>query len=241
MINTIFYDLDGTLLPMDQDHFVKRYFRRLAAKTEALGFDSSRLADAVWGGIAAIIKNDGSRFNDEVFWEYFTGIYGREIMAARPVYDEFYRGEFGQLSCACGFNPLVKDTVRGLKSAGYTAVLATNPVFPVPATEHRIRWTGLEPEDFVHITTYENCRHCKPSLAYYTELCDELKLRPEDCLMVGNDVDEDMVAEKLGMKCFLLTDCLINKNGADIDRWPHGGFDDLQKFVAGLKAGEKEI
>lgn len=53
--------------------------------------------------------------------------------------------------------------------------------------------------------------------------------------MVGNDVDEDMVAEKLGMKVFLLTDCLINKTGADIDLYPHGSFPELMAFVRNLK------
>ena len=34
--------------------------------------------------------------------------------------------------------------------------------------------------------------------------------------MVGNDVGEDMVAEKLGMQVFLLTDCLINIKNVDV-------------------------
>ena len=49
--------------------------------------------------------------------------------------------------------------------------------------------------------------------------------------MVGNDVQEDMIAETVGMKVFLLTDCLINRNGADISVWPHGGFDDLLRWI----------
>ena len=56
-------------------------------------------------------------------------------------------------------------------------------------------------------------------------------LAPEACLMVGNDVGEDMIAETLGMKVFLLTDCLINKAGADIDRYPHGSFDALRDHL----------
>ena len=49
--------------------------------------------------------------------------------------------------------------------------------------------------------------------------------------MVGNDVDEDMIAGRLGMKTFLLTDCLINKSGADISRWPHGGYEALYAYL----------
>jgi len=31
---------------------------------------------------------------------------------------------------------------------GFRVALATNPIFPAIATEKRIRWAGLTPEDF---------------------------------------------------------------------------------------------
>ena len=49
--------------------------------------------------------------------------------------------------------------------------------------------------------------------------------------MVGNDATEDMIAETLGMKVFLLTACLITKQDKDINAWPHGNFDDLLAFM----------
>ena len=49
--------------------------------------------------------------------------------------------------------------------------------------------------------------------------------------MVGNDVGEDMVAKNLGMKVFLLTDCLINKSGEDLSAYPHGTFKDLEEYL----------
>lgn len=52
--------------------------------------------------------------------------------------------------------------------------------------------------------------------------------------MVGNDVKEDMIAESLGMKVFLLTDCLINREGQDISRYRHGSFDCLSEYFADL-------
>lgn len=52
--------------------------------------------------------------------------------------------------------------------------------------------------------------------------------------MVGNDVREDMVAQQLGMQVFLLTDCIINKAGADISAYPHGGFDALAQYLKSL-------
>ncbi len=49
--------------------------------------------------------------------------------------------------------------------------------------------------------------------------------------MIGNDVGDDMVGNQLGIKAFLLTDCLINKNNADISVYPHGSYDELEAFI----------
>ena len=84
------------------------------------------------------------------------------------------------------------------------------------------------------ITSYENSRHCKPNPDYYRDVVEALGVKAEKCVMVGNDVGEDMIAEKLGMKVFLLTDCLINKAGADITQYPHGSFPELMEFVHSL-------
>ena len=49
--------------------------------------------------------------------------------------------------------------------------------------------------------------------------------------MIGNDVTEDMVAEKLGMKVFLITDCMINKENKDISMYPSGSFKDAIAYL----------
>ena len=71
----------------------------------------------------------------------------------------------------------------------------------------------------------------KPNPAYYQEVLDKLGVDPKECLMVGNDVIEDVAAEKLGMQIFLVTDCLINKKGADISAYPQGTFADLLRYL----------
>ena len=49
--------------------------------------------------------------------------------------------------------------------------------------------------------------------------------------MVGNDAAEDTAAEKLGIRVFLLTDCLINKDSRNISGYPQGSFDDLLNYI----------
>ena len=92
-----------------------------------------------------------------------------------------------------------------------------------------------KPEDFEFFTTYENSKYCKPNLCYYKELLKQLDVKPEECLMVGNDVGDDMVAEDLGMKVFLLTDCLINKTSKNTSEYMNGSFDKLLQFIASIK------
>ena len=216
---------------MDNEAFTMGYFRLLAAKLSPHGYEPKQLVDAIWAGTAAMVKNDGTRSNEDAFWKKFAGVYGEKALADKPLFDEFYENDFQTAKAFCGVNPKAAETVHTLKEMGLRAALATNPIFPAVATESRIRWAGLEPEDFELRTTYENIGYCKPNPEYYREIAARLGVRPEECLMVGNDVTEDMVAESIGMQVFLLTDCLINKERKNIAKYPRGSFNQLMQFI----------
>ncbi len=230
-IKTILFDLDGTLLPMDQDVFVKSYFSRLALRLEPHGYEKNGLINAIWAGTEAMVKNDGSKNNEAAFWEFFASLYGEDSKKDEPKFDEFYRTDFQAIKGDCGFNEEASKLICKLKKQGFKLVLATNPIFPAVATQSRARWAGLDIDDFELYTTYENSSYCKPNPKYYKEICSKLDLDPNECLMVGNDVSEDMIAASLGMKVFLLTDCLINKNNEDIAIYPHGSFNELEEYI----------
>lgn len=230
-ITTVFFDLDGTLVPMDQDVFVKDYFSRIAAKLAPHGYDPKKLIDTIWRGTEAMVRNDGSKTNEETFWEFAVSVYGDKIVEDKQFFDEFYETEFDKIKSVCGYDAAAAEIVYGLKERGCRVVLATNPIFPARATQWRIGWAGLKPEDFELYTTYENSRFCKPNPDYYRDILNQINVEPDECIMVGNDVSEDMIARKLGMKVFLLTDCMINKHDEDISKYPHGGFDELAEFL----------
>lgn len=231
-IRWILFDLDGTLLPMDQNRFVNTYFEMLAAKLVPFGYEPKALIKAIWAGTAAMVQNDGSTTNEEVFWKVFASLLGEQTLGHKPIFEDFYRNEFAHAASSCGFTPAAKETVDTLHQMGYRIGLATNPLFPTVATEHRIRWAGLQPEDFEFYTTYETSCFCKPNPRYYEAILQKIGCPPEQCLMVGNDVEEDaMAAAKAGIQVFLITDCLINKENADISAYPHGSFADLLEFV----------
>ena len=233
-IKVILFDLDGTLLPMDQDVFVKTYFGLLAKKLAGHGYQSEELIQAIWAGVSAMVKNDGSCNNEGAFWNKFAQIYGEKVREDIPLFDGFYRNEFNGAKAVCGCNSQAAEVIAGLKEKGFRLVLATNPLFPKIATWNRIHWAGLEPEDFEFYTTYETSNYCKPNLKYYEEILERLAVKPQECLMVGNDVTEDMIVTELGMKVFLLTDCLINKENKDISVYPNGGFGELMEYINDL-------
>lgn len=234
MITAILFDLDGTLLPMDQDKFVSNYLPCMTKKMSEYGYDPNALMQTIYAGIKAMVKNDGSVTNKEAFWNTAAEILGPDVRKDEPLFEDFYRNEFQQAKTTCGYTSLATEAVRDAKAKGCRVILATNPLFASVATYSRIRWAGLEPEDFEYITTYENSSHSKPNLDYYRELMGKLDLKAEQCLMVGNDMDEDMIAENLGMRAFLLTDCLINRKNQDISKYPHGSFPELLSYIRSL-------
>lgn len=231
-IKAILFDLDGTLLPMDQEVFMKAYFSRLAAALAPHGYDPDALIKAVWSGTAAMVKNDGSVTNEKAYWTRFCEIFGKEAIGEIEYLEEFYKTKFEQVRESCGFDPRSATVIGALKEKRYRLILATNPLFPEVATRARVRWAGLSFEDFELVTTYENSHYTKPNINYYKEIIERTDLKPEECLMVGNDVEEDMIAERLGMKVFLLDKCLINKKAKDISVYPCGDHDALMDFIS---------
>lgn len=230
-ITTVLFDLDGTLLPMDEIYFSKLYFAAMAKMLAPYGYEAQSLMKAVRSGVVAMHQNDGSDLNKNKFWKAFASVLGEDKLKDMPVFEEFYRTDFVAAKESCGFNSKAKETVDYIKSKGFRVALATNPIFPSVATERRIKWAGLDKSDFELFTTYENYSYCKPNPKYYSEVCEKMNVDPKNCLMIGNDATEDTAAEKIGIRVFLLTDCLINNNDVDISAYPNGGFDDLKKYI----------
>lgn len=234
MITTILFDLDGTLLPMDQEQFVKAYFSGLVKAMAPHGYDPMLLTQAIGEGTKAMICNDGSARNETVFWKTAQQVLGRDLQVDEPLFLHYYENEFQQVQHVCGKNPQAAQAIAAIRAMGYRTILATNPLFPPLATYSRIRWAGLQTQDFELITTYDNSSYCKPNPDYYREILENQGLTAEECLMVGNDAEEDLAAQALGIRVFLLTDCLINRRGRDISQYPQGGFSELMDFVRKL-------
>lgn len=233
-MKTFLFDLDGTLLPMDQELFINKYFNELAKISNLLGYDAKKLLNSVWEGIKSMISNDGTSTNRERFWNTFADIFGEHIRESELYFNQFYQNEFHKVKDTTNPTPLAGECVGILKEKGYRLILATNPIFPEVATLARISWAGLNAEDFDIITTYENSSYCKPNLEYYKEILEKCNSDVKDCMMIGNDVSEDMCVSKLGMDTFLLTDTIINETKEDISCYRQGNMKEFFEFVSEL-------
>lgn len=231
MLKYILFDLDGTLLPMDQDEFTRIYITALCKKMAKFGFEPKKLSSSIWKGVGYMIQNCSERTNEELFWQSFEADYGSDARKYIPDFEEFYKNEFILAKDASSPNEFVPQMIQKLKDKGLKLVVATNPIFPEIATNRRILWAGLDKNDFELVTTYENSKSAKPNLKYYQDILNFIHAKPEECLMVGNDVSDDMVARKLGIDVFLITKCLINYENEDISAYNHGDFENLMEYI----------
>lgn len=235
-IRHILFDLDGTLLPMRQDDFVG-YYMPLLAKAyidKGISIDKKEFIGAVWKSYKAMVKNDGSCTNREAFWKNF-----KEGLPSLPEHAEklaleFYDGDFNQTIRITSPTPLANQVVKTAKQKGIEVYLATNPVFPRIATINRMKWAGLDAEDFKVITTYEDNCFCKPNPDYFRTILEMYSLDPGECVMVGNDVEEDLAIRTLGVKTFLLTDTMENKKNLPIESEYIGSMKDLLTWIQTL-------
>lgn len=243
-IKHILFDLDGTLLPMNQDEFVKCYMPMLAKSYIEGGVkvDPKEFMGAVWKAYQAMVENDGSCTNKEAFWKYMNEIFPVPEEKTEALTLQFYNGEFNKAIISTQPTPLANQVIKAAKKKGMRVYLATNPIFPAVATQNRIRWAGLDAEDFEVITTYENYSYCKPNVEYFRTIVEQFHLNPEECLMVGNDVEEDLVIRQLGIKTFLVTDTMENKKNLPIETEYRGSLEELLAFVNGLddETGNRE-
>lgn len=202
----ILFDLDGTLLPMDPEKFLKLYFGALAKELAPFGLTAETLFKPFWAATKAMMTNTTGKLNSDVFWEIFCGMTGLTREAVEPICDNFYTNGFLNARLATEENPLAVEAIRAAREKADKVVLATNPLFPMVAQRTRMGWLGLKPEDFDLVTCYSTDRHCKPNPAYFDDICARLGLDSAKCLMIGNDDREDMAcASSRGMDCYLVT------------------------------------
>ncbi len=233
MFDAILFDLDGTLLNIDMNVFLQDYFRlmgRMAGK-KAFG-DPGKLAELVYHCTGIMIDDCSSgSTNQETFMKEFLLKWPASQKQAEDFFDEFYLTEFPLLQQHGNAFPGMREMMGKLIDKDLKVVIATQSVFPVEAIQQRLQWAGVGDYPFTLVTSYEHMHYCKPYVEYFGEIAERIGVDPAKCLMVGNDTGEDLPAGKLGMKTFLLEECLIDKGDSPYRPDWRGRLPDLFRFI----------
>jgi FMN phosphatase YigB (HAD superfamily) len=213
VLTTLLFDLDGTLLDLDMDTFLPRYFAALSKKVahvvQPIGF-KDKLLDATYQMIVSV---DPAKTNEEVFMEEFFKRVDASPSILLPLFNEFYEEDFPKLAGYGRPRPESRQLVKWAFQLGLDVVIATNPVFPASAIWERLRWAGVNDFNYDLVTTYEVMHFCKPNVMYYAEILDMIGRSPNECMVIGNDPVEDLAASELGIKTFLVNDpCMKGKS-----------------------------
>lgn len=210
------------------------YFRELIPAVAHL-VDTSQIGHQIMQATEDMIRNeDANLTNEEVFKQSFFALTDISEEDIWPIFDEFYRDRFARLQHLTQPNPISREICRTAAGKGYQLVLATNPIFPEQAIRHRMAWAGIDDIPFRLVTTMETSHYCKPNPKYFVEIMDKLDVTPFQCMMFGNDVQEDGVAGKIGMQTYLVTDWLIDRGIGHLEFTHQGTLVDVLSFVQAL-------
>ena len=217
-INTILFDLDGTLLPIDTMELTYRYIALLAEDFADLYEDKKALSARVLKACEAMIKDgNGKDVNIDLFFRDFMKQDPHDEALIVKRFEEFYINRFDEIKTILRTDReegLTKRVMDYVFQKGYEVVIATNAVFPELAMGKRLKWVDIGPDqyDYALITHCENMHYAKPDIRYYEEILQKIGKKPEECFMIGNDMLEDLIAKKLGIKTYLATDYVIPRD-----------------------------
>lgn len=213
MIQAVLFDLDNTLLLNDMKAFMPGYFGLLLRHTPPPFAPDDFIQDVLHCTRVMMADGDTAVSNCDTFWTAFGERTKSDRAMLEAHFDDFYQNQFPQLQSLTQSYPQTADLIQTCFQANLQVVIATNPVYPRRAVEHRLAWAGVPVTAFPYtlITDYENMHATKPHLTYYEEILDKINCLPEQALMVGDDWENDIApAAKLGLFTYW-----INLDGAE--------------------------
>ncbi|MCI0476833.1 MAG: HAD family hydrolase [Anaerolineales bacterium] len=234
MSTAILFDLDGTLIDNSMETFLPPYFSALTKKLAHLVAPEQLIAQLHASTRAMVTNADPTRTLADTFAADFFPRIGVPRETLMPLFDDFYAREYRDLRAYVNPIPAARQVVSRAFAARWPVVIATMPVFPLVAVQQRLVWGKLADFEYTLITAYENMRASKPNPAYYREIAEKIGHKPEDCIMVGNEVQNDILpAKRVGMKTFWVTNAAFMATDVPTD-WRGT----LAEFGALLERGE---
>ena len=228
----ILFDLDGTLLQVEMRRFIPRYIGGFHHYCRDLvGLEELQLA--MRSGIRLLLETeDGGCSNEERLFAFVAAKLNLDPVRLQGRFADFLDQGLETLADAIRPIPGAAALVDLCRRAEVALALATNPVFPRVLVEARCRWGGLDVDMFDLVSCFENSRFCKPQAGYFFDVASELGVRPERCLMIGNDTSHDLAATRAGMTTWLVDTYLLERDGPTWEPDYRGDHGSLQRFLA---------
>lgn len=229
---TLLLDLDDTLLNTNLDAFVPAYFQALGQHLGSHVAPESMLP-ALIGGMSRMNESDDpTRTLEEIFYEQFYQDLGLPNGELQELIEDFYDRRFPALAAHTTQREEAVSLIEWALARGYRVAIATDPFFPRKATLERIRWAGLDPDRLELISTFEHFHFSKTHPAYYAEVLGRLGWPEGPALMVGNDVDRDLIpAHRLGLATYLIDGDAASSPGFEAR---HGSLADLRSWLESI-------
>lgn len=229
--SAILFDLDDTLLRNNSEQFVKTYFQTLFPRVSDY-FNEKEFVSVMTGATRRAIQvRRGNKCIREVYADYFEQHAPISFSVLERIAKDYYQKEYLNIERLTYPVPGAQNALRFAAEITSHLVLATVPIFPKTAIKERMRWAGIAKIPFSLITSYEIMHVSKPHPDYYVEICEKLSCEPSDCLMIGNDYQDDMSARAAGLKTFLVTDYAIGDTVNGFEPHYSGCMNDLLVFL----------
>jgi FMN phosphatase YigB (HAD superfamily) len=235
---TLLLDLDDTLLDTNLDAFVPVYFQALSKHMADHAAPNTMLRALIAGMNLMNESEDSTRTLQEIFDADFYPKLGVARDEVVELIEDFYDNVFPTLAQHTELKPEAFPFIEWALSCGYRIAIATDPLFPRKATYHRLRWAGLDPDRFELVSSFEQFHFTKTHPAYYAEVLGRMGWPEGPVLMVGNDVERDLIpAHRLGLKTFLVDGESSSSRGFEAGR---GKLADLRPWLESINLSRLE-
>jgi len=230
---TVLFDLDDTLLHTNTHAFLPDYFKALGTAFSHLA-STEKLTQQIHIAVGQMIKNqDPGRLLSEIFAENFFIPLGTNQAACQSTINTFYREEYPKLQSLTQPKPETSGLIDWCQSQPMHLAIATNPLFPQAATRQRVEWAGLDPQDFVFYSTFDDFHFTKPNLTYYAECMGRLGWPEAPAVMIGDNLTHDILPmEQMGYKTYWIDPEVDETNR------PHGSLAAIKPLLEDLMNSE---
>lgn len=209
MIKAVLLDLDNTLLKNSDSVFVAEYLRLVDTYFQKR-WDIPGLSHLLRSVIrVSVLERDMQQTNAQLAQKLITESTGKAPEAIIEAFTDFYTEAYPQLQTCVEPVAAAVPLYDFLRAQGYAVVIATNPLYPPNAIQQRLAWAGLPSEfsAYALITHSDNMHSAKPDPAYYAEVVARVGIEPDEAVMVGDSLRNDIEpAAQIGLNTYLITE-----------------------------------